>query len=723
MTMDFRVRRRSLPALAAAAFLALAPFATVAPFPVTAPSGPAAGSLTAGALAAQQQPQNGQQRERVVRAIPAAVTPPPGFQQAVERGWRSEDGSPGHSYWQNSADYDMTVRLDPETGVLQGTSTILYSHVAPANLGSVWLHLHQNLHKEGSPRYEPAEITGGVTIQRLTADGEELEEGSLQDGPGYEIEGTLMQVRPAIRLEPGDTLQLDIEWEVTLPQDGAGRMGYSDREVYFVAYWFPKMAVFDDLQAWNADQYLGNAEFYEEFGDYEVDITVPSGWTVMATGELQNPNDVFSAITLERLREAAVSDERVVIADDASRAAGTVTADPADGWLTYTFTADGVRDFAFTTSDVQRWDATSAVVVDPPGGPLLMDRDDGEEADEDEEGEADEAESAAAGESSERRVLIHSFWRSDEAPLWSEQWLYGKQSVEHHSRYTDIAYPWPHMTSVEGADIIGGGMEFPMMTVIGPYVGRQPSDLFNVTSHEIAHMWIPMIVGANEKRYAWMDEGATTFLENESKMELWPGVDHHRVEARTYLQVAAARQEASMMTPGDYYPPGPGYGIASYPKPATLMVALRSVMGEEAWTEAYRTFLTEWAYKHPSPWDFFNTFERFHGDDLDWFWTSFYFETWTVDHAVGEVRSAPAGGGQTVVIRDNGNAIFPATVRIRTSGGSPIVQQIPVDHWLAGNTVYEIQVPASAGRVTRVEVDPDARAPDIDRNNNFWPRG
>lgn len=665
--------------------------------------------MTAGSATAQNATADGQQRERIVRAIPAAVTPPPEFERSVERGWRSADGSPGHSYWQNRASYDMTARLDPETGRLQGTATILYSHVAPANLGTVWLHLHQNLHKEGSPRHEPAEITGGVTVTSLSADGEELTERPLAEGPGYEIEGTLMQIRPSIRLEAGDTLQLDIEWEVTLPESGAGRMGYSDREVYFVAYWFPKVAVFDDLRGWNADQYLGNAEFYDEFGDYEVDITVPNGWTVMATGELQNPNDVFSAITLDRLSEAAMLDERVVIADDASRATGTVTAEGPDGWLTYTFAADSVRDFAWTTSSVQRWSATSAVVVDPPQDSVAADGD-------------GEGTMESAVEGGERRVMIHSFWRGDEAPLWSEQWLYGKQSIEHHSRYTGIAYPWPHMTSVEGADIIGGGMEFPMMTVIGPYQGQDPSDLFNVTSHEIAHMWIPMIVGTNEKRYAWMDEGSTTFLENESKMELWPGVDHHRVESRTYLQVAALRQEWSMMTPGDYYPPGPSYGIASYPKPATLMVALRSVMGVEAWTEAYRTFQSEWAYKHPSPWDFFNTFERFHGDDLDWFWTSFYYETWTVDHAVGDVRSIP-GGGYTVVIRDNGNAIFPTTVRIGTSAGSPIVQEIPVDHWLAGNTIYEIQVPRSAGAVTRVEVDPRGAAPDIDRSNNFWPRG
>ena len=219
-----------------------------------------------------------------------------------------------------------------------------------------------------------------------------------------------------------------------------------------------------------------------------------------------------------------------------------------------------------------------------------------------------------------------------------------------------------------------------------------------------------------------MDEGSTTFLEDESRMQFWPGVDHHRVEARAYLRVAAALMEQSMMRHGDWYEPGPGYGIASYPKPATLMVGLREIMGRETWEEAYRTFISEWAFKHPTPWDFFATFERFAEEDLDWFWTSFYYETWTLDHAVRDVTPR-LGGGATVVIEDRGHAPFPARVRIRTSTGQDFEHEIPVEHWLTGNILYEIEIAAVAGRVTRVEIDPDGYAPDVDRSNNFWPRG
>jgi hypothetical protein len=651
-----------------------------------------AAAVTVPAAATAQEPASGSPETGVVRAIPAAVQPERGHRNSVERGWRTADGSPTGSYWGQWTKYDLEGRLDPETGRLEGTARIRYANNAPARLGTVWLHLHQNLHKEGVPRNEAQEITGGVELTRVIAAGDTLTEGPLAQGPAYRVDGTLMEVRPAEVLEEGDTLHLEIAWSVVLPQDGAGRMGHSDREMYFVAYWFPKMATFDAVRGWDAEPYLGNAEFHDGFGDYAASLSVPAGWSVMATGELQNPGEVYTPLTLGRIEEAAASDERVTIAGQGERDAGTVTTEGVDGWLTYEFAADSVRDFAWTTSNVQRWDATSAVVADRDG--------DGEED----------------------RVLIHSFWREDRAPLWEQQWLYGKQSIEFHSRYTGIAYPWSHMTSVEGADIIGGGMEFPMMTVIGPYTGRGEQELFNVTSHEIAHMWVPMIVSTNEKRHAWMDEGMTTFLEGESRMELWPGVDHHRVEAQPYLQVAAAELEQSMMRHGDYYEPGPGYGIASYAKPATLMVALREVIGHEAWTEAYRTFLSEWAYKHPTPWDFFNTFEREAGRDLDWFWTSFYYETWTLDHSVENVRT-PTNGGSVVVVQDRGNAIFPARVRVRTTSGETIEYDIPADHWLSGASVHEHELPASAGRVTRVELDPAGYAPDIDRGNNIWPRG
>jgi hypothetical protein len=628
----------------------------------------------------------------IERAIPGPVRPPVFFERAVDRATRSPDGSPGESYWHNWSVYDVEAALDPAEARVEGNVSIEYRNRSPYGLQVLVLHLHQNLHAEGVVRNEPQEVTGGMVLSNVSVDGVVVDEGDIRRGPGYQVEGTIMTIRPPEPVEAGDTVTIGVTWENVLPQNGAGRMGWSEKEMFFVAYWYPRMAVFDDLRGWDAEPYRGGAEFYDGFGDYRVSLTVPAGWTLMATGELLNPEEVYSARTLQRLEEAAGSDERVVVATTDELAQGGVTARDS-GTLTYSFQADSVRDFAWTTSNVQRWDAASAVVPDRDGDGV------------------------------EDRSLIHSFWREERAPLWDEQWRYAKQSLEFHARYTGLTYPWPHMTSVEGADIIGGGMEFPMMTVMGPYVERRPQDLFNVTSHELAHMWIPMIVGSNEKRYAWMDEGLTTFLENQSRMELWPGVDHHRLEARGYLQAANAQVEQPLMRHGDWYEPGPGYGVASYAKPAALQVALREiVMGEEAWREAYRTFIEEWKWKLPTPWDLFHTFERFHGEDLDWFWTSFYLRAWPMDHAVTGLETRP-DGTRVVRIEDRGVAPFPATVRIRTSDGGTLVRDVPVEHWLRGNTAAELEIPSSAGTISRVELNPTGYAPDADRSNDFWPRG
>jgi len=365
-----------------------------------------------------------------------------------------------------------------------------------------------------------------------------------------------------------------------------------------------------------------------------------------------------------------------------------VTTAPASGRLTYRFHAENVRDFTWTTSNVQTWDATSAVVED---------RD---------------------GDGTEDRVLIHSFWREHRAPLWSEQALYGKHAIEHHSRYTGFAYPWPHMTSVEGSDIIGGGMEFPMLTLIGGYLGRQAEDLYNVTSHELGHMWIPMIVGTNERRHAWMDEGATTFLEDQGRPEYWPATDAHALERENYVQAARTEAEMPLMRHGDLYGPGFQYGVASYPKPATLLLTLRNLLGDDVFERAYRQFIADWAFKHPSPWDLFNAFEREAGQDLDWFWNTWYYETWRLDQAVEGVEYTD--DGPVITVGDRGFAPMPVLLRIETTGAGTLERELGVEAWLRGETRVRVALPADAGQVVRVEIDPDMLFPDVDRENNVW---
>jgi hypothetical protein len=624
------------------------------------------------------------------RPIPGPVVPPPYFRAALENGTRSADGRPGPNYWQVYSEYDIDARLDPITGLLSGTETIRFHNRSPQGLPVLQLFLHQNLHKPGVVRNRVVEVTGGVRLGRVKVGGEDLLPLPGFQGAGYRDPEGVMSIRLPEPLGPGGTVELEIDWSFVVPQNGAGRMGHSDREMYFLAYWFPKIAVLDDLRGWDAEPYQG-AEFYEGYGDYSVRLTVPQGWTAMATGDLKNPEEVYSPRTLAKMAAAAVADTMIRIATREDVETGRVTRPTETGALTYWFEAENVRDFTWTASNKQLWTGTSA---------LVPDRD---------------------GDGQDDRVAIHSFFREYRAPLWIDQALYGKHSIESESRYTGFPYPWPHMTSVEGADIIGGGMEFPMLTLIGDYQGADPIALYSVTAHELAHMWIPMIVGANEKRHAWIDEGSTTFLENQVKTDYWPGIpDPDAADMENYLQVTRLEGEQSMMRHGDYYEPGAGYGTASYPKPASLLVTLRALLGEETFTRAYRSFISDWAYKHPSPWDFFNTFEREAGTDLDWFWTSFYYQTWPLDHAVSSV--VRDGEDTVITIEDRGFAFLPARVTVELEGGVVLEREVPVSHWLTGAVSAQVRIPGSAGEVLAAEVDPEGRFPDLDRENNRWVR-
>ncbi len=626
------------------------------------------------------------------RPIPYPVIPSSQFQRAVEQGTRTTSGEPGPNYWQQWTDYVLTARLDVERKELMGTAQIEYHNRAPSDLRILAVHLLQNMHAEGAQRNEPAEITGGIDLQRVAIGGTEIREmtGPGQ-GAGYGVDGTVMYVRLAEPLRSGRSVTLSIDWTFKIPQAGAGaRMGWSRDDLFFIAYWYPHMAVYDDVVGYQVDRFLSNAEFYAGFGSYDVTIQVPEGWIVMGTGTLQNADQVLSEPVFERYERAFQSDDvvHVLTADDFGTGRATLSSD--NGILAWRFHADSVRDVAFSVTRQSMWDAARTPVGDRDG-----------------DGETDYA-------------LINSFYR-ELAPRWRQTWRYAQHSIDFLSRWTGISYPWPHMTAVEGAEIMTGGMEFPMMTLIGDYNERGDSALYFVTAHELAHMWVPMIVNVDEKRHAWMDEGTTSFNENQARKEFYPGPNHDAPDRENYLNVARAGAEGELMRRSDYHYPGPAYGTASYSKPATLLATLRAVLGEETFVRAYQTYLRNWASKHPKPWDFFNTFNSVSGQDLDWFWRSWYYETWTLDHAVSNVQ-AGSNGAATITIQDYGLAPMPARVTITRQNGDTEILEVPVETWLNGNTVAHLEVSAGSP-VVRVEIDAAEELPDIDRRNNVWDRG
>jgi hypothetical protein len=500
--------------------------------------------------------------------------------------------------------------------------------------------------------------------------------------PAVRRRGTLLVV-PAVAgaVAPGDSATLEFEWAFTVPHEG-GRMGH-DGEVFYLAYWYPQLAVYDDVTGWVRYPHMGEAEFYMGYADYDVAITVPEGWLVAATGTLVNAADVLTRQTRDRLAQARRGGAVVQVVTAADRGAGRATSRGASGAVTWRFRADTVRDFAFGTSDRYVWDATVAVAGDADG-----------------DGRPDTSD-------------VHALYRPDR-DAWRHAARYGRFSVEFLSRFL-WPYPYPHMTAVDGIRSCGG-MEYPMMTCIGG-AGRDTASLFGTTLHEIGHMWFPMIVGSNEQAHAWQDEGLTSYNTSQGAREFFGRSDDVSL-FQGYVGWARFGEEVELMRHGEQYPVGsPAYGVASYGKMASILRMLRGLVGDETFQRAYREYGRRWANRHPTPYDFWNTFNDVAGRDLSWFWRTWFYETWTLDHALGDVT--PAGDGLDVVVEDRGLAPMPARVAVTRSDGTVERFEVPVEVWLGGARRHTVRV-GNAATVTRIDIDPEHLFADVDRENQTW---
>lgn len=636
-----------------------------------------------GTVEAQRAPTPSDTTMQTRRPIPYPITPNRGFQRAVERGTRTPSGEPGPDYWTNTAEYDLDATVNPTSNTLRGTGTIRYRNNAPDTLRQLVVHLRQNIHEKGAMRNRTAEVTGGMAVDRLDLGGADTlrrvrSRQQLQRlGQGYAIQDTRMVIFPPGPFPPDTTVTLNVDWHFRIPGPDNFRMG-QDGEVYFIAYWYPQMAVYDDVHGWRAQPYQGDGEFYMGYGDYDVSITVPEGWLVGSTGTLQNPDAVLTDSVRARLDRARRSDRVVSVVDSTERGAGSATAmAPAgDSTLTWTFAAEDVRDFAFGTSDDFVWDATSA-------------------------------------ETGKGTAMIHAFYRPSRS-TWARSAEFARFSIENLSDMI-VPYPYPQMTTVEGP--IGGGMEYPMITHIGQYESAE--GLFGVTYHEISHMWFPMLVGTDEKTYAWLDEGTTTFNETEGRNDFFPDQDAWARSEHYYFRLAPSVTTPPMRHADRYPVDGPDRFVASYDKPGVMLHALRGILGEDTFFEAYRAYAERWVYKHPTPYDFFNTFEDVAGRELDWFWRGAFYETWVLDQAVSSVEATD--DGVVVTVTDAGRLPMPVLLEAEYADGRTVERRIGVEPWLNGKRAVEVTL--RPGTVTRVTIDPDQMLPDFDRTNNVWETG
>ena len=631
------------------------------------------------------------------RPRPYPVFLPPAVQRAIDAGTRTLDGRPGPRYWQNRATYRLDARLDPATTVLSATGTISYTNASPDTLRFLVLKLRQNVHAPGVPRNRYVTVTGGMELDHLHVDGNETQAVDGRPEPGqYAVDGTILTLHPEAPVLPGATVALDVAWSYPVPPStGAFRQG-QDGEVFYLGYWYPQMAVYDDVTGWNTDPYMGAGEHYMGYATYDVSLDVPRDWLVWGTGTLENATDVLTPETRARLERAYAGDATVHVVTEAER--GRATQAGRDGRLTWRWHADDVRDVALSTSAAYVWDATSAT-VDQTNAILPK---------------------------APSRVAINTFYRPGTA-AWERSAEFEKFSIENLSRFV-MPYPYPAMTAVEG--LIGGGMEYPMMTLVGG--ARSDRSLFSVIYHETSHMWFPMIVGTNEKAYTWMDEGLTSYDTNWGVADFFDGSAANRPAsdpwaraAQAHYRLAGTGAAVEPMRHGDRYPVGGGTSqvdpvgggartVASYSTPAVLLHAIEGLYGRDRFLAAYRDYARTWAFKPPLPYDFFGRIEAGLGEDLDWLWTPTLFDTWTADQAVGAVTEG--ADGVRVRVQDRGLAPFPAPVVVTYADGRTERQTVPVGTWLGGATEATLTFPA--GRVARVEIDPEGFVLDADLSNN-----
>jgi hypothetical protein len=599
---------------------------------------------------------------------------------------RNGSGAPGPRYWQQRVDYAIQASLDTVAQRVTGEERITYSNKSPDTLRYLWLQLDQNLFNSASrgyrlfdqdSRFGTRGAEGGVTLTKVAMPAVPADKGRpAQRGakPSYVVNGTLMKVSLPRPLLPGARLVLDVAWSFPFGPN-SNRMGIElidGSYVYEVAQWYPRLAVYDDVRGWNTEQYLGQGEFYLEYGSFDVSLTVPANLLVAATGTLQNPVQVLTAAQRNRLARARASDSTVIIrGKDEVSDPGSRPVSPS-GTLTWRFTADSVRDFAWAAARHFVWDAARA-----NGG----------------------------------RTLAMSFYPPSAEPVWNQSTQYVRFAVENYSSW--YPYPYPVAINVNG---IEGGMEYPM--IVFCHNRTDPQALFSVTDHEIGHTWFPMIVGNNERIHAWMDEGFDTFMNYYNWERKYPGAYNRRGNPALYVEYALSGREEPITTPADRI--RGSLSLTAYTKPGLGLILLRDrIVGRERFDPAFREYIRRWAYKHPTPADFFRTIEDGVGEDLSWFWRSWFYTTERLDQAVDSVTVTDSAGVVSQVHLRNASPMpMPVELDLRMDDGTTQRLNLPVEVWYVGSR-YTALVPGPR-KVVGVTVDPRSLYPDVRRENNRW---
>ena len=610
--------------------------------------------------------------------------------------FRSGSGRPGPAFWQNRADYAIKATIHTDSHVLSGVETITYTNNSPDPLDVLWVQLDQNIYRADSrARYADNYLSSNAT------DGDVIESVSVADGTRsvsvpFLVSDTRMQVTlPAALAAHGGRLRLQVAWHHTVPGPWGGRTAVTptrNGDIYEVAQWFPRMAVYDDLRGWDTAPYLGQ-EFYLDYGDIDYSVTVPWNFLVEGSGALLNPEQVLTATERERLARAAASDATVMI-----RAPSEVT-DPAtrptrSGTQTWHFRMQNTRDVAFAASAAFAWDA--ARINLPPVVP-------------------------APGAKPVPRLAM-SIYPVEAAGNWVRSTEYVKHAIEYFSARW-YPYPWPNAVNLAGH---GAGMEYPGIVFDG--IEDSGKELFWISTHELGHGWFPMIVGTNERRNAFMDEGFNTFIDvyasdhfNHGEYapkrdpEYAPGGGNPVDEIIPWLQDPNA---PAMLSPSDMVTERYRHPITYFKSALGLVLLREQILGPERFDPAFRRYIATWAYHHPTPYDFFRFMDSEAGEDLSWWWRGWYQHNWTLDMGVAGATypDKDPAKGVTISLVNHGWLLMPATLDVQLANGSRTRVTVPVEAWMKGNRV-QLTLPTHDA-VRAVLLDPDDKLPDTNRSDN-----
>ena len=599
---------------------------------------------------------------------------------------RAANGEPGPQYWQNRADYQLTAHLNDKTNEIAGTEVLTYTNNSPQKMDFIWMQLEQNLYQQGSRGAAMEPVGGsrnhskgqvfdaGFKISAITINGIAVK---------YQVTDTRMQLfLPAMLPAKGGKVIVKIAYSFICPDYGSDRMGIQETKngkIYTIGQWYPRMCVYDDILGWNTAPYNGPGEFYLDYGDYDISITAPASHLVFASGELQNPQEVYTPEQIQRWALAKTSDKTVIIrsgkevTDASSRPAGKPE-------LTWHYKITNSRDAAWASSASFIVDAAKANL---PGGKTAL------------------AISAYPNESKGGNG-------------WERSTEYVKKSIEFNSAKW-FTYPYPLAIAVAGRV---GGMEYPGIVFCG--FDTKNKTLWDDNDHEFGHTWFPMIVGSNERLYAWMDEGFNTFINTLSTADFNNGEYSEKPTDWTSnlsMHLLNPNLEPIMTAPDNI--PEYSIGTLAYEKPSEGLRILRTqILGPERFDLAFKTYINRWAYKHPMPDDFFRTMENVAGENLGWFWREWYLNNYQLDVAVSDVKNTGPGEGALITIQNLDKMALPVVIQIKTAGGKIDMVKLPVEIWATGSS-WTFRYP-SKDEVISVTYDPDHITPDYNTNNNTW---